>query len=217
EIHAGPGEGRPARERRVDQDAHGEPRLPSTPPVADALPHATPPRVTVVIPNYNGRELLATLLPTLAVQDTAHDVVVVDDCSSDASVAYLSSDWPRVRVIVNEVNRGFAVTANRGIAAASTEYIALVNTDVELEPSWLGLLVAALDAHPAAGSASGKSLSSADRTVLDGAGHTMSWSGAANRRGFGEPDRGQYDEPGPVISACAGYALYRRSAFEAIG
>src|SRR5581483_135853 len=112
---------------------------------------------------------------------------------------------------------GFAVTANRGIAAASTEYIALVNTDVELEPSWLGLLVAALDAHPAAGSASGKSLSSADRTVLDGAGHTMSWSGAANRRGFGEPDRGQYDEPGPVISACAGYALYRRSAFEAIG
>src|SRR5581483_4843135 len=79
------------------------------------------------------------------------------------------------------------------------------------------VLVGCLDAHPEAGSASGKTLVYSNRQVLDGAGNLMRWSGGAARRGYGERDCGQFDSPGEVISACAGYALYRRSAFDLIG
>ena len=53
--------------------------------------------------------------------------------------------------------------------------------------------------------------------VLDGAGDLVTWYGATWRRGHGEPDRGQYDTPGAVASPCAGAALYRREALEAVG
>ena len=53
--------------------------------------------------------------------------------------------------------------------------------------------------------------------VLDGAGDVVTWYGATWRRGHGEPDRGQYDEPGLVASPCAGAALYRRRALEEVG
>jgi GT2 family glycosyltransferase len=56
-----------------------------------------------------------------------------------------------------------------------------------------------------------------DRTVIDATGDTLRWSGIALQRGQGERDVGQYDRPERVFSACAGAALYRRSAFETVG
>jgi GT2 family glycosyltransferase len=56
-----------------------------------------------------------------------------------------------------------------------------------------------------------------ERDVIDGAGDVYTWSGAAGRRGHGERDVGQYDEPRAIFAACAGAALYRRAAFEKVG
>jgi GT2 family glycosyltransferase len=77
--------------------------------------------------------------------------------------------------------------------------------------------VAVLDADPSAGSAASKLRMLRERGVLDGAGDVVTWYGATWRRGHGEPDHGQYDEPGVVACACAGAALYRRLALEEVG
>ncbi len=176
------------------------------------------PRVTVLVPNYNGAGMLGGLIASLLVQSFGdYRLIVLDDGSSDGSEAYIRRMWPAVEVMHEATNRGFAATVNRGVRAAASEYVAIVNTDVELEPDWLELLVATLDRHPDAASATGKTLAYHDRHRLDGAGNQLRWSGCATRRGWGVLDRGQYNQPGEVISACAGFALYRLTAFEAIG
>jgi GT2 family glycosyltransferase len=176
------------------------------------------PRVDIVIPTWNGRELLATLLPTLQAQSlTDYRVVVADNGSEDGTAEWLRIAWPAAEVVALPENRGFAAAINAGVAAGTSEYVALLNNDMELEPRWLEALVKALDAAPEAGAATPKQRSGHDRAVLDGAGDVIAWTGGASRRGIGEVDRGQYDTPGRVFSACAGAALYRRAALEDVG
>lgn len=95
--------------------------------------------------------------------------------------------------------------------------MALLNNDIELEPDWLTELSHALEAHPEAASASGKLLRFHDRSRIDAAGDLMLWSGAVINRGHGMRDDGQFDDAQAVFAACAGAALYRRSAFEVVG
>jgi GT2 family glycosyltransferase len=181
-------------------------------------PDQSNPRVLVLVPTFNGAALLDEVLSSLAGQTYAdHAVLVIDDASTDGSAALLAERWPQVTVLRNPVNRGFAGSVNRGLLLAGAELIGLVNSDVTLAPDWLELLVRTLDDHPEAASATGKGLIRGDPERLDGAGNQMRWSGGATRRGYNELDHGQFDEPGEVISACAGYALYRASAFAAIG
>jgi GT2 family glycosyltransferase len=175
-------------------------------------------RVAVVIPTWNGRELLDGALASLARQSLpAAEVVVVDNGSTDGTTAHVKERWPDASLVVLEGNRGFAAAVNAGVAASSSEYVALLNNDMELDPEWLATLVAALDGDPRAGSAASKLRMLREPELLDGAGDLVTWYGATWRRGHGEPDRGQYDEPGVVASPCAGAALYRRRALEEVG
>ena len=175
----------------------------------------THPSVTLVVPTFNGRELLAATLPSVLAQGA--EVLVVDDGSADGTVAWLREQWPAVRVLDLGENVGVAAAFNRGIAATSTEYVALVNNDVELAPGWIAPLLAALGAHPGAASATGKLLRYHDRDRLDAAGDVLLRSAAVINRGAGELDRGQYDHAEAVFGACAGAALYRRAALDAVG
>jgi GT2 family glycosyltransferase len=179
---------------------------------------AAAPAVTAVVLNYNGRELLDVILPSLAAQTYPHlTVTVLDNGSSDGSAAYVRERWPEARVVALPQNVGVAAALNRGLETVETELVALLNNDIELEPRWLEQLVAQLRIHPEAASASGKLLRFDRRDVIDAAGDGMRWSSAAFNRGAGEPDSGQFDRPEPVFSACAGAALYRRSAFDDVG
>lgn len=174
--------------------------------------------ITLAVLNYNGRELLERTLSSVVGQRGAEaSVLVLDNGSSDDSRRYLEREWPQVRVVVLEHNVGVAAALNRCVQEAQTEYVALLNNDVELDPGWLENLLAPLEDDPAVVSASGKMLRWDRRDVIDTAGDTMRWSGAVVNRGRGELDRGQYDIAGPVLSACAGAALYRRRAFEEVG
>jgi GT2 family glycosyltransferase len=161
---------------------------------------------------------LAKVLPTVAAQSYRDfATLVVDNGSEDGTLDYLRAEWPDVGVLALPSNVGFAAAVNRGISATRGDYVALLNNDVELDPDWLGELVAALDDHREAASATPKLLGYHDRDVLDGAGDELSWSGVCTRRGYRRPDVGQYDIPEQVFSACGGAALYRRSAFDRIG
>ncbi|HMH46813.1 MAG TPA: glycosyltransferase, partial [Solirubrobacteraceae bacterium] len=129
------------------------------------------PRLTVVLTNYNGRGLLETMLPSLARQSYRDfAIVVVDDGSSDGSVSYLRERWPDVDVIELPGNGGVTAAMDVGLRAPSSELVALFNNDMELDPNCLAALVAALDSHPEAGSATPKMLDFSDRRRIDGAG-----------------------------------------------
>jgi GT2 family glycosyltransferase len=177
------------------------------------------PRVSVAVLNYNGRELLEATMPSLLEQDYRdYEVIVVDDASSDDSLAYLSAHWPQVRAVsAGEGNVGVAAALNAGVAAATGELVALLNNDIELDPGWLGELVAALDRHPEAASVAGKLLRFDRREQIDAAGDIFTRSGSAFGRGSGERDRGQFEREEEIFAPTAGAALYRASALADVG
>jgi len=175
-------------------------------------------RVTVVVPNRNGRRWLPGLLTSLARQTLAPQrIVVVDNGSTDDSIAWLASAHPEVDVVPLTTNTGFAGAANRGIAAAQTEAVALVNSDIELEPDWLEHALAALAADPGRAAVAGKLVSLADPGVIDDAGDFLRRDGVCEQRGHFHRDDGRFDEPGECFSACAAAAVLRTDAVRAVG
>lgn len=176
------------------------------------------PRLTATVLSYDGRALLEVVLPSLAAQTlSAFRTVVVDNGSRDDTLGYLRECWPEVEVVALPQNVGVTAALNACLRSSRTEYTCLLNNDLELHPECLAELVAALDEHAGAGSATAKLLDFDERGVIDGAGDLFVWQGLPIRRGWGEPDRGQFDEPGPVFGACGAVAVYRRAAIEAVG
>jgi len=176
------------------------------------------PAVSVVIPNWNGRRWLPGCLAALAAQQLAPaEVIVVDNGSDDDSLAYLHDEHPGVRVLAIGTNTGFAHAANRGIAAAGSELVALINTDVELEPDWLRVTCPPLCEDPRVAAVACKMLQLDDRRAIYDAGDVLRRDGACVQRGRFERDDGRFDTPGDVFGACAGAALYRRGAVLAVG
>jgi len=178
----------------------------------------TSPRVTAAVLSYDGRELLEVVLPSLARQRYQDfRILVVDNGSTDDTLAWLAANWPEVEVMAIPENIGVTRACNVCLNTPDTELVLLLNNDMELDPGCVGELVRALDEHPEAGSAGAKLLDFYDRELLDGAGDAYSWGGVAWRRGHGERDSGQYDSPRPIFGACGGAALYRRSALLTVG
>jgi GT2 family glycosyltransferase len=177
------------------------------------------PRVSVVIPNWNGRELLERIvLPSLSKQTYRDfEVIVVDNDSTDSSCEYVAAAFPSAIVIRLSANLGFAAAVNRGIQESNSEFIALLNNDIELDERWLEELVDALESRELAGSVTGKTLSYTNRCMIDAAGVTGTWDGRFGGRGEGELDIGQYDRLEPIFGPTAGAAMYRRSAFARVG
>jgi GT2 family glycosyltransferase len=174
--------------------------------------------VTVVVPNWNGERFLSTCLGSLRLQSfTEFETVLVDNGSTDGSVAFVNRNFPEVRVLPLPENRGFSAAVNAGILSSDAEYVALLNNDTETDPEWLKAAVEAADTYPEAGSFASKLVDFYDRRILDGAGDVLRRSGLPYRLGHGEPDRGQYDEVTFVFGACAGAALYRREMLDDVG
>jgi GT2 family glycosyltransferase len=187
--------------------------------MAESLPtptDAAAPLLTVAVLSYDGRHLLEVILPSLARQSFRDfEVVVVDNGSRDDTVAWLAERWPQVEVVSLAHNVGVTAALNVCARAGRGELVGLFNND--LEPDCLGELVAAMRAHPQAGWAGAKLRDFEQRDVIDGAGDVFTWAATGGRRGHGERDVGQYDQPRAIFGACGGAALYRRSALERVG
>ena len=185
---------------------------------AEPLAQGARARVAVVVPNRDGRAWLPELLASLRAQSrTADRIVVVDDGSRDGSVAWLRGEG--VEVLERGVSGGFAAAANAGFAAvaADCEAVALVNTDVVLEPEWLARTVKVLEAVHEAGAVACKMVAMNDPGLIDDAGDTLRRDGVCEQRGRGRRDDGRFDAPGEVWGACAGAALYRHGAVVGVG
>ncbi len=105
--------------------------------------------ISIVVPNYNGEELLKKNLPVLlkAVEDYKNgkiDVVVADDCSIDNSIQVIEEfikEYKNLTLVKSEKNKGFSTNVNKGVRAATGEIVVLFNTDVIANNSFLDPLL----------------------------------------------------------------------------
>jgi GT2 family glycosyltransferase len=176
------------------------------------------PLVSIVIVNWNGKNLLGECLDSLRVQTLQDfEIIIVDNGSQDGSCAFVREQYPAVRLVSLKENRGFAGGNNAGISVAAGKYIALLNNDTKTDRHWLEELIAAAETTPSAGMWASKILSYDDPGTFDNAGLMIYRDGLARGRGRLEKDRGQYDEQGEVLlpSGCA--ALYRKTVLDEVG
>ena len=186
--------------------------------ISSSSPDGATAKVTVVIPNWNGMRWLGNCLSALARQDTnAFVTLVVDNGSTDGSVAFIAQHYPQVEVVALPRNTGFARAANVGIERARTAYVLLLNTDTEVFPDFLSQLVTRMETassdiaaiHP-------QMLLLNDPGRIDDAGNALSWYGAATKRGHDEAPSVNAEE-GEIFSPSAGASLYRREVLRELG
>ncbi len=174
--------------------------------------------VDIVIPNFNGRHMLAGCLDSIRRQTWGDwRVSVVDNGSTDGSAEWLREAHPEVRLIALGKNTGFSPAVNLGIRAGSRPLVFLLNNDTELAPDCLEQLVRAAETQPDHAFFAPRMLSFHQRHLLDGAGEGYLRGGAGYRLGTMEADGPPYDRARTVFGACAGAALYRREPFTALG
>lgn len=176
-----------------------------------------PPRVTVIVPTYNGLRYLLPCLAALRVQTYRNfTVLVVDDGSTDGTAEILARDYPAVALIRFAQNGGLVRGQNAAIALCSTEFVALLNNDTEADANWLAHLVAAADAHPTAWAVAGKLLLWDQRDTLHAAGDGFGTDGIPRNIGVWERDTGQHDAGEWLFGPQGGAAFYRRNALQAL-
>ena len=99
-----------------------------------------PTAASVVIPNWNGRELLEKYLPSVVAAITGNpenEIVVVDNGSEDGSADFLRAAYPQVKLVALDVNLGFGGGSNAGFRAAKNRVVVLLNSDMRVEPGFL--------------------------------------------------------------------------------
>jgi GT2 family glycosyltransferase len=176
------------------------------------------PTASLVLVNWNGAQHLPVCLTALR-QQTVRDfeIILVDNASRDNSLELLARDFPEVKVIALQENRGFAGGSNVGIRTAQGEFIILLNIDTEVDVHWLEEVLAAFQRHPEAGSVASKMKLFDQRDKFHTTGDFYRIDGIPGNRGVWEIDRGQYDHEEYVFSTCGGSAAYRRAVLDQIG
>ena len=173
--------------------------------------------VTVVIPNYKGEAYLRPCVESLlAGTGLEMDVIIVDNGSRDGCVEEVRRLYPQVECVCLDQNYGFCKAVNIGIRKAETPYVFLLNNDTLVCKGAVEALIASLKKDRRIFSVEAKMIQYQDRTKIDSAGTFYNAFGWAYARGKDRP-ADQYRKRGPVFSACAGAAMYRREVFEEIG
>ena len=172
------------------------------------------PRVCVAIINYNGRAFLDELLESLRGQsEDRFEAILVDNASQDGSASYVGQNFPWVRVLALPQNLGFSRAVNLAAHETKAEFLATLNTDLKLEPTWLEALLEAATHDQSVAAVASKLRLYHQPTVLNGVGGAMNLLGYTWDVGMFEEDEGQYDQSREVLFASAGAALFRRSVF----
>ncbi len=185
----------------------------------------TVPAVEIIIPHFNGVEILRQCLRSLAGlswQDLR--ITVVDNASTDDSVAMIESEFPTVSILRCEQNLGFAGGCNAGMRASRAPWQLLLNNDTEVEPGFIEPLVRQLEDNPRVAAVQPRICSIPRAGYLDYAGAA---GGMLDRYGFPfavgrifselEPDDGRYREGRSIFWASGTAVLFRAAALEEVG
>jgi GT2 family glycosyltransferase len=181
-------------------------------------------RIAVVILNFNGAEMLRAFLPSVVDYSPEAEVIVADNCSTDASAQVMREEFPAVRYIQLEKNYGFADGYNRALAQVEAEYFLLLNSDVEVTQGWLAPMLEYMDSHPDVAACQPKLLSYKNKKEFEYAG---ACGGFIDKYGYPycrgrifdtvEEDKGQYDSVAELFWATGAALMIRAEDYRAAG
>jgi len=128
-------------------------------------------QVTIIIPNYNGKEYLEKCLNSVFGKTTIPvEVIVVDNHSQEGSVEKAKSAYPQVEYVLLDKNYGFSRAVNEGIKRARTPYVLLLNNDTEIEEGFAESLLRRIESDDRIFSVEAKMIQYHDREKIDSAG-----------------------------------------------
>ncbi|MFH1250295.1 MAG: glycosyltransferase family 2 protein [bacterium] len=176
-------------------------------------------KITVIIPHYNGEEILRDCLASLyASTHLAIHTILVDNASTDGSVAMVEVEYPQVEILKLEKNCGFAGGCNEGVNAARTPFVLILNNDTIHKPGWIELLLSKLQSDAKIAVVQPKLLSYQNREYFD---YSGACGGEMDIFGFPfahgrivehvEKDLGQYDQFYDRIFWASGTAFLART------
>jgi GT2 family glycosyltransferase len=182
------------------------------------------PSVAIVILNWNGKHHLETFLPSVMATTYPNcRIVVADNASTDDSIAYLREQYPGIDIILLKKNHGFARGYNEALKQVQADYYVLLNSDVEVTPSWLQPMVELLESEPLSAACQPKMIAYRNKDHFEYAGGAGGWLDAfgypfARGRIFDvtEVDRGQYDETEEVFWATGAAMVIRSTRFHEV-
>jgi GT2 family glycosyltransferase len=163
--------------------------------------------LTVVVVTWQGAHLLPECLASLAGQTLPHDLIVVDNASSDGTAQLLANDFPRASVLTLARNTGFAGGVAAALGEVRTPHVALLNNDA-------AVAVLRADADVAAVTAK---LLLWDSDRINNAGVVLTRDGYGADRGLDQPDGAPYDSAAEVFGFSGGAAVLRTDAVRAAG
>ncbi len=183
------------------------------------------PLVAIVIMNYNGKHLLPTFLPSImATAYTNKEIWVGDDASTDESLQILEEQFPTVKVMAWNTNKGFAKGYNFILSQIEADYFALVNSDIEVTPTWLDILINEMEGDSSIGACMPKILSYKNKDCFEYAGGAGGWIdvwGYTFARGrlvhTCEKDIGQYQHSQNIFWASGACMIVSKKVFHQIG
>ncbi|WP_423128802.1 glycosyltransferase family 2 protein [Gaoshiqia sp. Z1-71] len=185
-----------------------------------------PPKVAIVILNWNGEKLLPQFLPSVIEYSRQDDVelIVADNHSSDGSIQVLKDQFPQVKILPLETNYGFARGYNEALKQIQARYYIVLNSDVEVSPNWIDPLVRAMDDDPTVAAVQPKILSWHQKDTFEYAGAA---GGFIDKLGFPfcrgrildvlEKDEGQYDQQISIFWASGACLAIRADLFHEAG
>lgn len=178
-------------------------------------------KVSVVTPNYNGKDFLYAYFESLIKNSNEiGEVIIVDNGSSDGSQEFIRNyrekvDFPIV-LIENSQNLGFAEAVNQGISKARHDYVFSLNNDTVVEKSAILELLNLLNTDERIFSASSKMVQFNNHELIDDAGDDYTLLAYTKKRGNNQ-NLNKFIEVSEVFSSCAGAALYRKDLLEELG
>lgn len=175
--------------------------------------------VSVVLVNYKGAE--DTIACLRAFEDVdwpadRYELIVVDNGSDDGSLEAIRAAVPGARLIDAGENLGFAGGCNRGVEAATGEYVAFINNDARPGAGWISAAVAAFEAEPAVGAVASKVLDW-DGNLIDYVDGSLTWFGMGYKREVEKPDTGQWDTPKDVLFGTGAAMFVRAELYREVG
>ena len=176
----------------------------------------TEPTTTIIVLNWNGKAHLKDCFQAIAGQTYRRiHPLMVDNGSSDDSVAYVREHFPDVEIVINDDNLGFGGGNNVGIAHARTPYVMILNNDTRMDPDCVGELVTTLESNPRCGSAASKVMLSLEENMIDAAGIEVCPDGLALGRGRMESGDG-FTEATEIFFSSDCCTLYRKEMLDDI-
>jgi len=172
--------------------------------------------VSIIIVNYNQKDLLKKCLDSARGQDFQDiEVIVVDNASSDGSAEMIGTYYPKVGLIRNTRNLLLCKAYNQGIKKSKGDFVLCLNNDVILDRGYLQEAISAAGLDGKIGMVSGKILRM-DKETIDSTGLFPGRNRKAVERGYGKQDKGQFDKPGYIFGVSGAAAFFRRRMLEDI-